>query len=452
MNLREKIFKLKYLKGVVNTKFNFEGAGYVRICLVPAKFSLRSKSSIVILDSKHIVPIAPAWTVLLENFLYQVSKYYNEITNYELEKIKERAVNETKKVYTTVSKKLLMDDLTKIIDVFIDIAKNNRSNEDIGQMDLAKYSKYMKGPIKVTLMLTPFSAISSRVCNSSCIYYQKKYRSIPEYEKISVEKYKKIINILKNNNVAEIVFDGNNILSRKEELLELLEYTKNDFATSLTTKGARIDDELCEKMAENGLDEITITLYSANKKIHNLLSNEDNFDKVVNGIKSAVKNKISVVVDTPICNINSDYLETLKFIKSLGVNYVSIRVFNIFRCLTKTKEMENLTKGEMLNLIEKVKDYLNEEKIEMKFETHCFLPKEKLKELGIIFDECRACVNELTINYDGKVVPCKDCVNAKRILGNIFKDSWSSIWNSSITKNIRNEALSEKVICPLNKV
>lgn len=451
MNIKEKIFKWKNLNQVLCAKFDPEGAGFLNLYLVPTKFSLKSRSSIAILNSREFIPLAPAWTVLVANFIFEISHYREEINNQELEKVMERAVNRTHKIYPTVKREQIKEDLEKIITVFKDVAYHKQSDVNVGQVNLATYSKFMKGPLKVNLILTPFLPSSSRLNNASCIYCSTKLEDLPEFEELTVEDYKKIMNILKKNCVPQIVFNGDNILDRKEDLLELLEYGKRDFITSIKVKGARLTKELCEEFVKRGLDELVITLYSWDKEIHNLLSNEENFDKVVQGIKNAKEAGINVVIDTPVCTINQDYLKTLTFLNELGIKYVICRLLNVKKCSNKTEQMRILSKEEIVTMLEEIKDFIRENKIETIFATHNYVPIETLKKLGIGHKLCRACVNEITINVFGDVVPCYNCVNTDKILGNILKDDWHKIWKGPLASKIREGALSKKVRCPSSR-
>lgn len=447
MNIKEKIFKLRKLQGVIHGKFDPEGAGFIKLYLIPAKFSIKSRSSILILNSRHIIPLAPAWTILVANFIFEINKYNNELNSKDLKEIEENVIKSTRKIYPNVKPIEIKEDLEKIIQVFRDIAYDNKSNIDIGQLNLAQFSKYMKGPVKAHFILTPFLPTGSRMNNSSCLYCTKNIENTYTKE-FTVDEYKKAIDILRKNSVPELIFDGDNILTKKDELLELLEYTKKDFITCIKTKGARLTKELCKELYDNGLDELVITLYSHDKETHNLLSNEENFDNVIIGIKNAISVGINVVIDTPLCSINSDYIETLKFINSLGVRYVNCGLLNVNRCLTRTSDMKALSKEQVLEIFNSLKEYIKENKIEITFNTHGYIPIEKLREYGINYKLCRACVNEITINIDGNVFPCYNCLNKDKILGNILKDKWKAIWNGTLANRIRKEALSERVKCP----
>lgn len=181
MNLKEKVFKAKKLNEVICAKFDPEGAGHINICLIPARFSLKSKSSIVTLNSRNIIPLAPAWTVLFSNFLFELKKIDEEIDEKTLNKIVDDSVIETKKIYPTVKSEELKADLEKIITVLKDDIAGKKSKVNIGQLDLIQFSKFMKGPLKANLILTPFVSSGSRLNNASCIYSSTKLEELHDF-------------------------------------------------------------------------------------------------------------------------------------------------------------------------------------------------------------------------------------------------------------------------------
>ena len=75
MNIYEKIYEHKHLNRVIHATLNPDKPGAVRLHLVPAKFSpVRARPSVVILNGKDIIPLKPAWTILLSIFIDEVNK------------------------------------------------------------------------------------------------------------------------------------------------------------------------------------------------------------------------------------------------------------------------------------------------------------------------------------------------------------------------------------------
>lgn len=85
----------------------------------------------------------------------------------------------------------------------------------------------------------------------------------------------------------------------------------------------KLTKEYCEELKKAELDSMQITFYSCNEEIHNQLVGANNYDKTLEGIKNALEAGINISINTPLCKLNKEYVETLKFLKELGVEYVT---------------------------------------------------------------------------------------------------------------------------------
>ena len=75
MNLRETMYQLTHLREVKHTTLNPNGPGVVRIHLVPPRPDKPNAPSAVILNGKDILPLNPAWTIMLAEFIDQINVY-----------------------------------------------------------------------------------------------------------------------------------------------------------------------------------------------------------------------------------------------------------------------------------------------------------------------------------------------------------------------------------------
>lgn len=85
------------------------------------------------------------------------------------------------------------------------------------------------------------------------------------------------------------------------------------FVTRLNTNGIRLTKELCAELVQAELDSVQVTFYSADPDIHNELVGGAHYEETVAGIRNAVTAGINLSINTPLCSLNKDYLETLKF-------------------------------------------------------------------------------------------------------------------------------------------
>ena len=181
-----------------------------------------------------------------------------------------------------------------------------------------------------------------------------------------------------------------------------------------------------------------ITFYSSDKDKHNKLVGANNFEKTVEGIKNAIKVGLPLSINTPLCSINKDYVETLKFLNNLGVKYVSCSGLIITGNATKESSKETQLKGEeLLEVLKEACKYANENLMEISFTSPGWISEEEIRKLGLDIPSCGACLSNMAIAPDGEVVPCQSWLNEDAGLGNILTTKWEDIWNNPKCKKQR---------------
>lgn len=450
MNIKEKIYSRKHLNEVLHTTLNPYEPGAVRIHLVPSKTSLfKSRPSIVILNGKDIIPINEAWAILLSIFINEVNKFEGKaIEGKLLDKILKTTVEKTRKIYRKTGRIEIKEDLKEMIQVFIDIAVNGRTDIDVGQVSIGEYAPNMRAPHRMDLMISSMKKDNKWNCNQKCIHCYAADQKLSETPELSTEKWKKIIDICKKECIPQLTFTGGEPTMRKD-LVELVEYSKW-FVTRLNTNGVLLTKELCEKLFEASLDSVQVTLYSNNPKIHNELVGADNFNQTVEGIKNAVAAGLNVSINTPLCSLNKNYLGTVKFAKQLGITYVTCSGLIVTGNAKKEKSKNTqLSEKDLYNILKKAKKYTDDNLMELNFTSPGWIKENSLRELGLDVPTCGACLSNMAITPDGNVVPCQSWLNEKSSLGNILNTKWKKIWNSSICKKQRAFSAKMDYSCPL---
>lgn len=452
MNLKERKFYKEHLNQVLHTTLNPYEPGVVRIHLIPAKYQpLKAKPSVVILNGKDILPINVSWTILLAIFINEVNKYKGkEVTEDELKEVIERTLDEAHKVYKHPQKEVLKKDLNRILSAFIDIAEGKKPNEKIGQISIGKYSKNMKAPHRIDLMISSMTKNGNWNCNQKCLHCYAAGQVYSDKKELSTEEWKRVIDKCKENCIPQLTFTGGEP-TKREDLVELIEYSKW-FITRLNTNGVLLTKELCHKLYEASLDSVQITFYSANKEEHNKLVGATNFDKTVEGIKNTIEAGLPISINTPLCTINKNYKETLKFLNELGVKYVSCSGLIITGNATKDESKETqLSEKELYDILKEATEYAKENLMEISFTSPGWISEKKLKELGLDVPSCGACLSNMAIAPDGEVVPCQSWLGQDAGLGNILQTKWDKIWNSQKCKKIREYSAKTYGVCPLRK-
>lgn len=452
MNLKERKFYKENLIEVLHTTLNPYEPGVVRIHLIPAKYQpLKVNPSVVILNGKDILPINLSWTILLAIFIKQVNNYKGkEVTDAELKEVVEKTLDEVQKVYKHPGREILKKDLNKILSVFIDIAEGKVPNEKIGQLSIGKYSKKMKAPHRIDLMVSSMTKNGHWNCNQKCLHCYAAGQTYSDTKELTTEEWKKIIDKCKEAFIPQLTFTGGEP-TKRADLVELIEYSKW-FITRLNTNGVLLTKELCQELYNASLDSVQITFYSANKEEHNKLVGANNFDKTVEGIKNAIDVGLPISINTPLCKLNKNYKETLKFLNELGIKYVSCSGLIITGNATKDESKETqLSEEELYKILKEALEYAKENLMEISFTSPGWIKEEKIKELGLEIPSCGACLSNMAIAPDGEVVPCQSWLGTDAGLGNLLVTEWKDIWNSTKCKEQRKYSAKSLGRCPLKE-
>lgn len=452
MNLKERKFYKKNLAEVLHATLNPYEPGVVRIHLVPAKYQpLKANPSIVILNGKDILPINLAWTIMLATFIKQVNNYKGkEVTEEELKDVIEKTLDETQKIYKTPRREVLKKDLDRIISAFLDIAEGKVPEEKIGQLSIGKYYKKMKAPHRIDLMISSMTKDGHWNCNQKCLHCYAAGQTYSDTKELSTEQWKKVIDKCKESFIPQLTFTGGEP-TKREDLVELIEYSKW-FVTRLNTNGVLLTKELCKELYDASLDSVQITFYSANKEEHNKLVGANNFNKTVEGIKNAINAGLPTSINTPLCSLNKNYKETLKFLNELGIKYVSCSGLIITGNATKEESKKTqLSEDELYDILKDATEYAKENLMEISFTSPGWIKEKKLKELGLDIPSCGACLSNMAIAPDGEVVPCQSWLEKDAGLGNMLTSKWQDIWNNSKCKTQRKYAAKSLGKCPLKE-
>lgn len=439
MSIKEKIYELKKFNKILHTTFNPYEPGVARIYLIPPKFSLiKSVSSVVIVNGNSIIPLRESWAILLSIFIEEVNKHSGkEITKEELDKIVEVTVKRTQKIYGKFIKPdVIKRDLWDMVNTFQKIAVGEVVEGKIPRVSISQYAKHMNAPHRMDLMISSMEKENKWNCNQKCVHCYAAGQSQGNTKELTTSEWKKVIDKCRKICVPQVTFTGGEPTMR-EDLVELVEYSKW-FVTRVNTNGVLLTKELCEKLYKASLDSIQITLYSSDREIHNQLVGANNFDKTVEGIRNTLEAGLNVSINTPLCTANKDYIETLKFVRALGVKYVSCSGLIVTGNAKKdeSKQMQ-LSSEEIYESLKDAVKYCNENLIEISFTSPGWIENKKIEELGIDIPSCGACMSNMAIAPNGDVMPCQSWLSSSGKLGNILNNKWKEIWQSTKCKNIR---------------
>ena len=441
---------LKNVNEVSHVTFDPYGPGVVRIFLVPPKKVKPGIAWVVILNGENIIPICMGWAVLLREFINAINEYEGKsVTEDDIKLSIDKAVGVVSGLFPKTAKSMLVSDLKEIIDVLLRVAKGKEVEENIGYLSIKKYAKYMNAPHRMDLLISSMEKNGSWNCNQKCVNCYAAGQQKGKEKELSLDEWKKIIDKLKEARIPQITFTGGEPTLR-DDLVELVKYS-SWFVTRLNTNGQLLTKSLCNELMDASLDAIQVTFYSHKKEIHNLLVGSDGFDKTCEGIKNAIEAKLLVSINTPLCELNIDYVETIKYVhENYGVRYFTCSGLILTGNATKTMSINNrLGTSELKRILIDALKYCRDNDLELKFTSPGWIDDEFLKSYNLNPPICGATISNMAISPSGDVIPCQSYLDGLSF-GNLLNTSFSSIWNSKELKKFKNNIVKLDYKCPLN--
>lgn len=449
IGFKEALYLKKHLHEVKHVTLNPNDSEVLRIHMIPPRRVLNKNiPSVVFVNGQDIVPINLSWAILLSSFIDAITPYDgHEIKDADWESIVSKTVKSVRGVYLTVKEQTLKDDLWTIISTLTDIAHGRAPEADIGQISIGEYAENMRAPHRIDLMISSMQKHDGWNCNQKCLHCYAAGQKLASAEELPANSWKHIIDKCRKAGIPQLTFTGGEPTLRSD-LAELIEHSKW-FITRLNTNGVLLTKELCRQLYEASLDSVQITLYSADQKKHNALVGAENWAKTVEGIKNALSSGLSVSINTPLCAINRDYVETLKFLKSIGVKYVTCSGTIMAGSALEERSVDTqLNSEELYDILKAAFNYCREN-MDINFTSPGWIDEDKLRNIGFItLPSCGACLSNMAIAPDGNVVPCQSWLSEES-LGNMLDTPWNNIWDNPLCRKIRKESSKMEHTCPL---
>lgn len=450
MGLQNKIAQYReYRNGVSHCTFNPEGPGVVRIHLIPPKFRLlRSSAYIVILNGYYLLPIGYSWALLLSSFMEEVNKFDGKpITEADEANIVDLTIRRVRRVYPTVSKDAIAEDLEALLEVLFAVARGNDPDAEIEKLFIRAYRDNMTAPHRMDLMVSAMTDGNGKwQCNQKCLFCYAAGQEMGKSREMTTHEWKQAIDRLEAARVPMVTFTGGEPTMR-QDLAELIGYAKK-MVTRLNTNGVNLTPELVKALKAAGLDSLQVTLYSHDEAVHNALVGSSHFADTIQGIRNAVAAGLDISINTPLCKKNADYETTLAFIHSLGVPFVTVSGL-ICTGMAGINHLEyDLSGEELFGIVRKAKSFCNAQEMEIDFTSPGLIERKRLEELGMNVPMCGACLSNMAIAPDGTVVPCQSWLGSDASLGNILTKPFKRIWNHTKCKALRNMSEEQALQCP----
>ncbi|MGI6660746.1 MAG: radical SAM protein [Bacillota bacterium] len=289
---------------------------------------------------------------------------------------------------------------------------------------IAPLSVELKAPYRCDLILT-------YRCQNDCAHC---YAGGPHVtNEISTESWKQIIDRLADWGVPTVVFTGGEPLLYGS-IVQLVRHAEDKgLITGLITNGRLLTEPKVNELADAGLDFAQVTLESVDPGIHDkMVGVAGAWAEAVDGIRNAAS-KIYTTTNTTITKDNADtVLETIRFVKSLGVEKFGLNALIRSR---RGVSHEGVELPELKSLIEEVIRVSADEDFPFIWYTPTCYKELNPVALALGVKTCSAASTVMAIEPDGNVMPCQSYYKS---IGNALIGEFPDIWNHPLARALRN--------------
>ena len=447
---RELQFRQQHLNCVRHTTLDPYGPGVVRIHMIPPRADTLDEPFLLLLNGAHLVPLNLSWAVLLSCFMHELDVFSGrEISKADWSALTDAAIKKARRVYPFTSAARLRDDLELMLRSLVSIARGGEAETEVALLSLGDYAPHMTAPHRMDLMVSAMTKNGVWHCNQKCLHCYAAGQPMGEMAELSTEEWKTVLQKLREANIPQVTFTGGEPTMRSDlvELVQAAEW----FVTRLNTNGRLLTPQLCRDLYNASLDSVQVTLYAADADSHNALVGAPGFADTVEGIRCAVEAGLIVSINTPLCSLNRNYAETLRFAHSLGVRYATCSgLIPSGEALGDDSRATRLTREELTDILREATATASALGMELDFTSPGWLDEDTLRSLGLhLIPSCGACLSNMAIAPDGAVVPCQSWLGGVT-LGNILTDEWADIWDTETCRTIREKSAKMEHICQLH--
>ena len=449
--LLERRYCRQHLQCVRHITLDPKGRGVVRIHMLPPREEDGGAPFLLLLNGSQLVPLNLSWAILLAGFMDKLEPFAGlEISESDWRSMAAGAVAEARKVYPFTPKQQLAEDLETMITSLVAIARGQEPAAEVAPLSLGEYAREMTAPHRMDLMISAMTRGGQWHCNQKCLHCYAAGQPLSDGAEMTTEQWKQALETLRRVGVPQVTFTGGEPTLRAD-LVELVDAAQW-FVTRLNTNGRLLTPELCRQLYEASLDSVQVTLYSGDGAVHNALVGAEGFDDTVAGIRNAVAAGLSVSVNTPLCSLNSEYAETLRFIHGLGVRYVTCSgLIPSGSARGEESRATALTEAQLTKVLGEAAALAEELEMELDFTSPGWLKEETLRAMGLtMIPSCGACLSNMAIAPDGEIIPCQSWLSS-RSLGNILTDDWESVWQGERCAAIRAKSAKMEQLCQLRE-
>lgn len=275
----------------------------------------------------------------------------------------------------------------------------------------------------------------------------------PLQNELNTNDFVKIFAEIKDLDFPMVYFLGGEPLIRKD-IFELISMAKkNGLYVSMSSNGYFINSGVAEKLKNSGLDQIQISIDSADEKTNDFIRGKGSFKRATYAIQSLIKYGVKVSIGFTITSFYSNVKEMISLAERLNVKVLNISVAEQFG-----RALPNNAVPSKNQVREAVESILNlKTKLKLTFNGFRFYLDEKYYEgigntIPIDYRSCPAGTNRFVIDSNGNVFGCELLMYDQFVEGNVRNENISDIWKNGFKIFKHRDLPEECKICPYRKI
>lgn len=300
-------------------------------------------------------------------------------------------------------------------------------------MDYADWP--LSAPVNLTWEIT-------HKCNLNCVHCLSASRTeMPD--ELDLKEAKAVVDQIADIKVFEINFGGGEPLL-KDYFFSLIDYIHSkEIVTCISTNGTLLSDEAVNRLSDNPLVNIQVSLDGATPAVNDKMRGEGSYFRIIEGIELLSKRKTAFSINTVVTALNFNQLEE---IKALAISHGAGLRISRFRPSGRAKaSWEDLKLS--YSQLEKLSGWLTAHPDILTGDSFFSISNRGRPELGL--DMCGACKMTCCIDPCGSVYPCAFLQEPHFYSGNLKESRLKQIWDhSAIFLKLRDLEPASCKTCP----